>query len=238
MRSLLETGATTDVAGDRNPVVVVRDLRMAYGGREAVRGIDLVVRRGEIFALLGPNGAGKTTTVEILEGYRRRTGGTVSVLGADPASAGRDWRARVGVLLQESEPEPSLTVRECLRLYAGYYERPRPIDETIALVGLAERADVRGRHLSDGQKRRLQVALALVGDPELIFLDEPTTGLDPAARRSWWSVISGLRDLGKTVFLTTHCMEEADALADRIAVLAAGRIVATGTPRTLTLGAR
>jgi ABC-2 type transport system ATP-binding protein len=203
MRSLLETGATTDVAGDGTPVIVVRDLRMAYGGHEAVRGIDLVVRRGEIFALLGPNGAGKTTTVEILEGYRRRSGGTVSVLGADPQYAGPDWRARVGIVLQECEPEPCLTVR-----------------------------------LSDGRKRGLHVALALVGDPELIFLDEPTTGFDSAARRSAWRVISGLRDLGKTVFLTTSYMEEADALADRIAVLAAGRIVATGTPRTLTQGAR
>jgi ABC-2 type transport system ATP-binding protein len=233
MRSLLETGATTDLGADGTSVVVVRDLRMTYGDHDAVRGIDLDVRRGEIFAFLGPNGAGKTTTVEILEGYRHRSGGSVSVLGADPQYADPDWRARVGVVLQESEPEPSLTVRECLRLYAGYYERPRPIDETIALVGLADSADIRGRHLSGGQKRRLDVALALIGDPELIFLDEPTTGFDPAARRSAWSVISGLRDLGKTVFLTTHHMEEADALADRIAVLAAGRIVATGTPRTL-----
>jgi ABC-2 type transport system ATP-binding protein len=233
MRSPRETGATTDLAGSGTAVVVVRDLRMVYGDREAVRSIDLDVRRGEIFAFLGPSGAGKTTTIEILEGYRHRSGGVVSVLGADPESAGRDWRARIGVVLQQSEPEPSLTVRECLRLYAGYYERPRPIDGTIALVGLADRADVRGRHLSGGQKRRLDVALALVGDPELIFLDEPTTGIDPAARRSAWGIISGLRDLGKTVVVTTHYVEEADALADRIAILAAGRIVATGTSRTL-----
>jgi ABC-2 type transport system ATP-binding protein len=233
MRSPLETGAATGIAGDETPVIVVRDLRMTYGSREAVRGIDLEVRRGEIFAFLGPNGAGKTTTVEILEGYRRRTGGAVSVLGADPQSAGSDWRARVGVVLQESEPEPSLTVRECLNLYAGYYARPRPIDETIALAGLADKAEVRGRELSGGEKRRVDVALALIGDPELVFLDEPTTGLHPAARRAAWRVIAGLRDLGKTVFLTTHSLDEADALADRIAVLSAGRVVATGTPRTL-----
>jgi ABC-2 type transport system ATP-binding protein len=233
MRSPLETGAAIGVTGDETPAIVVRDLRMAYDGHEAVRGIHLDVRRGEIFAFLGPEGAGKTTTVEVLEGYRRRTGGAVSVLDADPESAGPDWRARVGVVLQGSEPEPGLTVRECLRLYAGYYGRPRPIDETIALAGLADKADARGRELSGGDKRRVDVALALVGDPELIFLDEPTTGLDLAARRAAWSVIAGLRDLGKTVFLTTSSMDEANALADRIAVLSAGRIVATGTPRTL-----
>jgi ABC-2 type transport system ATP-binding protein len=233
MRSLLEIGAATGIPGDGSRVVVVSDLRMAYGDREAVRGIDFEVRRGEIFAFLGPDGAGKTTTVEILEGYRRRSAGAVSVLGEDPQSAGRDWRARLGVVLQESEMEPSLTVRECVRMHAGYHERARPIDETIALVGLAESADVRGRRLSGGQRRRLDVALALIGDPELIFLDEPTTAVDPAARRSAWSVISELRGLGKTVLLTTQCMEEAGALADRIAVLAAGQIVATGTPRAL-----
>jgi ABC-2 type transport system ATP-binding protein len=236
MRSPLETGAAIGVTGDGTPVIVVRGLRMAYGRDEAVRGIDLEVRRGEIFAFLGPSGAGKTTTVEILEGYRRRTGGAVSVLDTDPQSAGPDWRARVGVVLHESEPEPCLTVRECLSLYAGYYARPRPIDETIALTGLTDRADVRGRELTGGEKRRLDIALALVGDPELIFLDEPTAGFEPGARRAAWSVISGLRDLGKTVFLTTRSMDEADALADRIAVVAAGRIVATGTP--LTLGGR
>jgi ABC-2 type transport system ATP-binding protein len=221
------------MAPDAEPVIAVRDLRMTYDDHEAVAGIDLEVRRGEIFAFLGPNGAGKTTTVEILEGYRRRTGGEVSVLGADPESAGSAWRARVGVVLQESEPEPALTVRECLDLYAGYYESPRPIEETMAVIGLTDKADVRGRHLSGGQKRRLDVALALIGDPELIFLDEPTTGFDPAARRSAWDAVARLRDLGKTVFLTTHFMDEAEALADRMAVLKAGRIVAEGAPRTL-----
>jgi ABC-2 type transport system ATP-binding protein len=233
MRSPLETGAATGVRGDGTPVIAVRDLRMAYGSHEAVHGIDLDVRRGEIFAFLGPAGAGKTTTVEILEGYRRRTGGGVSVLDADPQYAGSDWRARVGVVLQESEPEPGLTVRECLKLYAGYYPRPRAIDATISLAGLADKADARGRELSGGEKRRVDVALALIGDPELIFLDEPTTGVDPAGRRAAWRVIAAVRDLGKTVFLTTPSMDEANALADRIAVLCGGRIVATGRPRAL-----
>jgi ABC-2 type transport system ATP-binding protein len=214
-------------------VVVVEGLRMRYGATEAVAGIDLRVGRGEIFAFLGPNGAGKTTTVEILEGVRERTDGTVSVLGVDPRRGGREWRNRIGAVLQESSSEPGLTVRECLELYAGYYDNPRPIDETIALVGLATKADARGEHLSGGQRRRLEVALALIGDPELIFLDEPTTGFDPSARRTAWSVIEGLRDLGKTVFLTTHYMDEAENLADRIAVIAQGRVVAEGTPRTL-----
>ncbi len=215
------------------PVIEVRGLRKTYDGTEAIAGIDLAVRAGEVFAFLGPNGAGKTTTVEILEGYRRRTGGEVCVLGADPAKAGRDWRARIGVVLQESEPEAELTVQECLSLYAGYYPRPRRVGETLELVGLADRRGARCGRLSGGQRRRLDVALALIGDPELIFLDEPTTGFDPAARQSAWQVIAGLRDLGKTVFLTTHYMEEAEYLADRIAVLAAGRIVAEGTAATL-----
>ncbi|MBV8396720.1 MAG: ABC transporter ATP-binding protein, partial [Actinobacteria bacterium] len=206
---------------------------MRYGDFEAVAGIDLEVRRGEIFAFLGPNGAGKTTTVEILEGFRRRTAGEVTVLGVDPEHAGGAWRNRVGTVLQESEAEPGLTVRECLELYAGYYDAPRDIDETIALVGLEEKAETAGPLLSGGQRRRLDVALALIGDPELVFLDEPTTGFDPSARRTAWSVIAGLRDLGKTVFLTTHYMDEAENLADRIAVIAAGRIVAEGTPQTL-----
>ena len=196
-------------------------------------GIDLEVARGEIVAFLGPNGAGKTTTVEILEGFRTRSAGEVSVLGADPARAGGAWRDRVGVVLQESQPEIGLTVRECLRLYAGYYSKPRDIAETIALVGLEGKADDLAEQLSGGQRRRLDVALALIGDPELIFLDEPTTGFDPSARRNAWSVIAGLRELGKTVFLTTHYMDEAENLADRIAVIADGRIVAEGTPRTL-----
>jgi ABC-2 type transport system ATP-binding protein len=198
-----------------------------------VAGIDLEVSRGEIFAFLGPNGAGKTTTVEILEGFRTRSAGEVSVLGADPAHAGGAWRDRVGVVLQESQPETGLTVRECLQLYAGYYSAPRDIAETIALVGLEGKADDLAEHLSGGQRRRLDVALALIGDPELIFLDEPTTGFDPSARRTAWGVIAGLRDLGKTVFLTTHYMDEAENLADRIAVIAKGRIVAEGTPGTL-----
>ncbi len=217
----------------RPAVIEVRGLRKSYDGVEAVAGIDLQVRAGEVFAFLGPNGAGKTTTVEILEGYRRRTGGDVSVLGVDPAGAGRDWRARIGVVLQESEPEAELTAEECLSLYAGYYPRPRPVAETLELVGLTDHRTARCGQMSGGQRRRLDVALALIGDPELIFLDEPTTGFDPAARQSAWAVIAGLRDLGKTIFLTTHYMEEAERLADRIAVLAAGRIVAEGTVATL-----
>jgi ABC-2 type transport system ATP-binding protein len=217
----------------RRPVIEVHGLRKSYGDLEAVAGLDLDVREGEIFAFLGPNGAGKTTTVEILEGYRRRTAGEVCVLGADPARAGPGWRARIGVVLQESEPEAELTAEECLSLYAGYYPRPRPVAETLELVGLTGHRAARCGHLSGGQRRRLDVALALIGDPELIFLDEPTTGFDPAARQSAWDVIAGLRDLGKTIFLTTHYMEEAERLADRIAVLAAGRIVATGTAATL-----
>jgi ABC-2 type transport system ATP-binding protein len=214
-------------------VIEVRGLRKSYDGVEAVAGIDLEVRAGEIFAFLGPNGAGKTTTVEILEGYRRRTGGDVAVLGTDPATAGRDWRARIGVVLQESEPEAELSAEECLSLYAGYYPDPRPVAETLELVGLTDHRTARCGQMSGGQRRRLDVALALIGDPELIFLDEPTTGFDPAARKSAWDVIAGLRDLGKTIFLTTHYMEEAERLADRIAVLAAGRIVAEGTAATL-----
>jgi len=216
-----------------HPVIEVRGLRKSYDGVEAVAGIDLEVRAGEIFAFLGPNGAGKTTTVEILEGYRRRTAGDVSVLGTDPARAGRDWRARIGVVLQESQPEDELTAEECLSLYAGYYPHPRPVGETLDLVGLTDHRTARCGRMSGGQRRRLDVALALIGDPELIFLDEPTTGFDPAARKSAWDVIAGLRDLGKTIFLTTHYMEEAEYLADRIAVLAAGRIVAEGTAATL-----
>jgi len=216
-----------------DPVITVHGLRKRYGAVEAVCGIDLEVRRGEIFAFLGPNGAGKTTTVEILEGFRTRTDGEVSVLGIDPAHADGSWRNRVGAVLQETEPEQGLTVRECLQLFAGYYERPRDIEETIALAGLEQKADSLAPQLSGGQRRRLDVALALIGDPELIFLDEPTTGFDPSARRAAWRVIGGLRELGKTVFLTTHYMDEAENLADRIAVIAGGRIVAEGTPGNL-----
>jgi ABC-2 type transport system ATP-binding protein len=214
-------------------VIEAAGLRMSYDGFEAVRGIDLQVRHGEIFTFLGPNGAGKTTTVEILEGHRNRTGGEVRVLGVDPQHADREWRARVGVVLQTSRVEQELTARECLELYAGYYPAPRPVEEVIELVGLKKRADVRGGHLSGGQQRRLDVALALIGDPELVFLDEPTTGFDPSARRAAWEMIDGLRKLGKTIFLTTHYMDEAESLADRIAVLSAGLIVAEGTPATL-----
>jgi len=214
-------------------VIEVSGLRMAYDGFEAVRDIDLRVGRGEIFTFLGPNGAGKTTTVEILEGHRRRTAGDVRVLGEDPQHAGRDWRARVGVVLQSSRVEPQLTVRECLELYAGYYPAPRPVREVMELVGLKTKAEVRGALLSGGQQRRMDVALALIGDPELVFLDEPTTGFDPSARRAAWEMIDGLRALGKTIFLTTHYMDEAEELADRIAVLSAGRIVAEGTPETI-----
>jgi ABC-2 type transport system ATP-binding protein len=215
------------------PVVSVRGLVKRYDSHDAVAGIDFDVRRGEIFAFLGPNGAGKTTTVEILEGFRQRTQGQVSVLGHDPATAGSAWRNQVGVVLQESEPEPGLSVRECLAMYAGFYRAPRDIDETIALAGLTEKAGDLGTKLSGGQRRRLDFALALIGDPELIFLDEPTTGFDPSARRAAWQVIAGLRQLGKTVFLTTHYMDEAEYLADRITVLSAGHIVAEGTPQTL-----
>jgi ABC-2 type transport system ATP-binding protein len=214
-------------------VITVRGLRKRYGDMEAVAGIDLEIQKGEIFAFLGPNGAGKTTTVEILEGFRRRTDGDVRVLGVDPQHAGSAWRNRVGTVLQESSPEPGLTVHECLALYAGYYDAPRATDETIALVGLQDTEETLGERLSGGQRRRLDVALALIGDPELIFLDEPTTGFDPSARRAAWAVIEGLRELGKTVFLTTHYMDEAENLADRIAVISAGRIVAEGTPETL-----
>jgi ABC-2 type transport system ATP-binding protein len=214
-------------------VISIRDLRKSYGPVDAVRGIDLEVRAGEVFALLGPNGAGKTTTVEILEGYRRRNDGEVTVLGEDPQHAGRAWRERIGIVLQSCRPDPYLTVRESLALYAGYYARPRPIDEVIELVGLGGKAEERANRLSGGQQRRLDVGMALIGDPELLFLDEPTTGFDPAARRQAWETIAGLRDLGKTVLLTTHYMDEAQRLADRLAILARGKVVAEGTPEDL-----
>jgi ABC-2 type transport system ATP-binding protein len=224
---------TTAASAQAEPVISVRGLVKRYGSYEAVAGIDFEVRRGEIFAFLGPNGAGKTTTVEILEGFRSRTEGEITVLGQDPATAGGAWRDRVGVVLQESEPEQGLSVRECMTLYAGFYRAPRDIDETIELVGLTDRAGALATRLSGGQRRRLDFALALIGDPDLIFLDEPTTGFDPSARRAAWEVIAGLRRLGKTIFLTTHYMDEAEYLADRITVISAGRIVAEGTPQTL-----
>jgi len=214
-------------------VIAVSGLRMSYGPFEAVRGVDLRVERGEVFAFLGPNGAGKTTTVEILEGFRRRTRGEVVVLGEDPELAGPSWRARIGVVLQESDPERDLTVLECLDLFAGYYPSPRDPKEILEMVGLSDRSDAIASRLSGGQRRRLDVGLALVGDPELLFLDEPTTGFDPTARRQAWEMISGLRSLGVTVLLTTHYMDEAERLADRVAVIAEGRIVAEGTPGTI-----
>ena len=214
--------------------IAVRGLRKSYGALEAVRGIDFEVRRGEVFGLLGPNGAGKTTTVEILEGYRRRDAGEVEVLGTDPAAAPGDWRERIGVVLQSSAMYETLTVREMLNVFAGYYRKPRPVDEVVELVGLQEKRENRVRLLSGGQRRRLDLGLALVGDPELIFLDEPTTGFDPGARRRAWETIRGLRSLGKTILLTTHYLDEAEQLADRVAVLRQGEIVASGAPAELT----
>ena len=214
-------------------MISISGLRMSYGETEAVKGIDLEVMAGEVFAFLGPNGAGKTTTVEILEGYRKRGGGEVEVLGEGPERGGREWRERIGIVLQSNRLDPYLSVRESLGLFAGYFRAPRPVDEVISLVGLEGKADARASKLSGGQQRRLDVGMALIGDPELLFLDEPTTGFDPSARRQFWDVIAGLRDLGKTVFLTTHYMEEAQRLADRVTIIAAGEIVARGTPEDL-----
>jgi len=213
--------------------ISVRGLRKAYGDLEAVRGIDLTVERGEVFALLGPNGAGKTTTVEILEGYRERTAGEVSVLGFDPSRHARAMRSRIGIVLQSTGVDPYLTVRETVELYSGYYPSPRDVDEVVEIVGLVDKRDARVIKLSGGQQRRLDVAVALAGDPELLFLDEPTTGFDPGARRNAWDIVRNLTGLGKTVFLTTHYMDEAQNLADRVAVIAKGEIVAQGPPATL-----
>jgi ABC-2 type transport system ATP-binding protein len=215
--------------------VQVRGLRKSYGELVAVDGIDFEIDKGEVFSLLGPNGAGKTTTVEILEGYRKRDGGEVIVLGEDPARAGRAFRERIGVVLQSADPAyPVLRVHEVVALFAGYFSAPRDVDEVLELVGLTGKRRSPVRSLSGGQRRRLDLAIALVGDPELVFLDEPTTGFDPAARRNSWELIRGLRSLGKTILLTTHYLEEAEQLADRVAVINAGRIVAIGTPRELT----
>ena len=219
------------------PAIEVRGLSKRYGEYEAVRGIDITVARGEVFGLLGPNGAGKTTTVEILEGYRARTAGTVTVLGHDPARRPLELRRRIGIVLQSGGIYPHITPREALEYWAGLYPHPRRVAEVIELAGLAEQADTRTRRLSGGQLRRLDFAIALVGDPELIFLDEPTTGFDPEARRSAWETIRSLRDLGKTIVLTTHYLEEAQELADRVAIVKDGRILADGPPRELGAGA-
>ena len=213
--------------------LAVRELRKSYGAVEALAGVSFTVEQGEVFGLLGPNGAGKTTTVEILEGYRDRDGGDVTVLGVDPAHGGKALRERIGVVLQASDMPPTLTVREVHRMFAGYYAKPRDIDEVIALVGLEEKSGARVKTLSGGQKRRLDLGIALVGDPELLFLDEPTTGFDPAARRSAWELVRSLRALGKTVLLTTHYLDEAQQLADRVAVIRDGRIVKQGSPAEL-----
>jgi ABC-2 type transport system ATP-binding protein len=220
------------VVGD-GLAIEVRDLRKSYGGVEAVRGIDFEVAQGEVFCLLGPNGAGKTTTVEILEGYRRRSAGEARVLGIDPADRPRELRERVGIVLQECGIQGDLTVAELVEMYGHYHHRRRPVNEVIELVELGDKRDERAARLSGGQRRRLDLALALVGDPDLIFLDEPTTGFDPAARRHAWDTVRALCGLGKTVFLTTHYMDEAQALADRVAVMRAGQIVAVGPPDQL-----
>jgi ABC-2 type transport system ATP-binding protein len=214
----------------------VRDLRKSYGSYQALRGISFHINEGEVFGLLGPNGAGKTTTIEILEGYRTRDGGDVEVLGFDPERAGSAFRERIGVVLQQSQLWPNLTVAETHRLFADYYEHPRDVDDVIALVGLADKRDARVKTLSGGQKRRLDLGVALVGDPDLVFLDEPTTGFDPAARRAAWDMIRSLRSLGKTILLTTHYLDEAEQLADRLAVLREGVIIREGTPAEMTGG--
>jgi ABC-2 type transport system ATP-binding protein len=215
------------------PAITVRGLRKSYGSNEAVRGIDFEVERGEVFGFLGPNGAGKTTTIEILEGYRERTAGDVSVLGIDPSQATREWRTRIGLVLQECELNPLLTVSETMRLYSSFFPNARSVDETLDLVGLGEKRDARVGSLSGGQQRRLDVGVGIIGNPELLFLDEPTTGFDPTARRGAWNMIEGLKELGTTIVLTTHYMDEAQDLADRVVIMGEGGIVAQGAPQTL-----
>ena len=214
-------------------MIEVADLRKTYGDVRAVDGISFAIDAGEIVAVLGPNGAGKTTTIEMLEGYRTPDSGSVRVLDDDPATAGVAYRERVGIVLQECGIDPYLTVEEVLRMHASYYPRPRPVDETIELVGLDEKRGARVKTLSGGQQRRLDVGLGIVGDPDLLFLDEPTTGFDPSARRHAWDLVHRLRELGKTVLLTTHYMDEAQNLADRVIVIAAGKIIAEGTPDSI-----
>jgi ABC-2 type transport system ATP-binding protein len=213
--------------------VEITGLRKTYGDKHAVDGLDLTIARGEVFALLGPNGAGKSTTVEILEGYRKRSAGQVSVLGVDPAHPTREWRERIGIMLQSTSSVTLLTAREAIAHTARLYPHPRDVDEVIASVGLEEKADARANTLSGGQRRRLDVALAVIGRPELVFLDEPTTGFDPEARRQFWRLIESLRDGGTTILLTTHYLDEAEYLADRVAVIANGKLVALDTPRGL-----
>ena len=214
-------------------VISIRSLKKSYGGNEVLHGIDLEIMRGEIFALLGPNGAGKTTTVEILEGYRDRDGGEVAVLGQDPRDTGSDWRDSIGIVLQDSADFPDLTVAEAISHFRHYYSKPREVDALIDAVGLVEKRNAKIRNLSGGQRRRLDVALGIIGTPELLFLDEPTTGFDPKARRSFWELIRRLRDQGTTILLTTHYLDEAEALADRVGVIADGRILEIATPATL-----
>jgi ABC-2 type transport system ATP-binding protein len=226
-------GRTTPPTAPGAAVISVSDLRMSYGEHEALAGLSFDVFRAELFALLGPNGAGKTSTVEILEGYRRRTGGQVRVLGADPWRADRAWRSRIGVMLQETGPESDLTVAECLRLYGGYFPDPWPAGDLLELTGLGRQSSQRAAQLSGGQQRKLDLALALTGRPQVLFLDEPTTGFDPAARRDAWDIIAALKETGTTIILTTHYMEEAERLADRVAVIAAGALVSQGPPDRL-----
>ncbi|MFV2038763.1 MAG: ABC transporter ATP-binding protein [Acidimicrobiales bacterium] len=214
-------------------VIEVSDLRKRYGDVEAVRGVSLSIEEGEVFALLGPNGAGKSTAVEILEGHRERTSGEVSVLGMDPATGGREFRDRIGIVLQSSGIEDELSVNEALAMYGSTYRDPRAPDEVLELVGLTDKADQRVKQLSGGQQRRIDLALGIIGNPEVLFLDEPTTGFDPAARRKSWDLVAGLRSVGTTILLTTHYMDEAQHLADRVAVLVNGRIVAEGSPTEL-----